>query len=187
MHKHLLSCCKALSKRPLQQGQSTLKYQKVPKQALPKGLNIATKLIYQDHIPIYTVAGSEVQKMNVEVKAVLTKWLTDNPIVEALIRKRGDFFDMMEDRLICEGYAENDHLYNLDNDITFEDFSKKVTEEDFRIENYMKSFRPASVDPERLFSLCRYSKNYLQNRMTAENHARNVFITKNTQFLPRSV
>ena len=53
--------------------------------------------------------------------------------------------------------------------IPFEDFSKKVTEEDFRIENYIKRFRPASVDPERMFSLCRYSKNYLQNRMTAEN------------------
>ena len=94
---------------------------------------------------------------------------------------------MMKDRLIYEGYAENEHLYNLDNDITFEDFSKKVTEEDFRIENYMKSFRPTSVDPECLFSLCRYSKNYLQNRMTAENYARKVFITKNTQFLPHSV
>ena len=128
-----------------------------------------------------------VQKMNIEVKAVLTKWLTDNPIVEALIRKRGDFCDMMKDRLIYEENAEIEHLYNLDNDITFEDFSKKVTEEDFRIENNMKSFRPATVDPERLFSLCRYSKNYLQNRMTAENHARNVFITKNTQFLPHSM
>ena len=102
---------------------------------------------------------SRVQKMNVEVKAVLTKWLTDNPIVEALIRKRGDFYDMMKDRLIYERYAENEHLYNLDNDITFEDFSKKVTEEDFRIENYMKSFRPAIIDPERLFFLCRNSKN----------------------------
>ena len=98
--------------------------------------------------------------MNVEVKAVLTKWLTDNPIVETLIKKRGDFHDMMEDWLIYEGYAENELLYNLDNDITFEDFSKEVTEKDFRIENYMKSFRPARVDPERLFSLCRYSKNF---------------------------
>ena len=130
---------------------------------------------------------SRVQKLNVEVKAVLTKWLTDNPIVEALIRKRGNFFDMMKDRLIYEGYAENEHLYNLDNEITFEDFSEKVTETDCRVENYMKSFQPASVDPERLFSLCRISKNFLQNLMTAENHARIVFITKNTLFFPHSV
>ena len=130
---------------------------------------------------------SRVQKMNVEVKAVLTNWLTDNLIVEALIRKRGDLYDMMKDRLIYEGYAKYEHLYSLDNDITFEDFSDKVTGEDFRIETYMKSFRPASVDPERLFSLCRYSKNYSQNRMTAGNHALNVFITKHTQFLPHSV
>ena len=102
---------------------------------------------------------SRVQKMNVEIKAVLTKWLIDNLIVEALISKRGDFHDMMKDQLIYEGYAEKERLYNLDNDITFEDFSNKVTGEDFRIETYMKSFRPASVDPERLFSLCRYSKN----------------------------
>ena len=54
MHNHLLTCGKAPSKLPLQQGQSTLKNQKVPKQALPKGLDIAT--IYQDHIPIYTLA-----------------------------------------------------------------------------------------------------------------------------------
>ena len=99
----------------------------------------------------------------------------------------GDFYDMLKDRLMYEGYAENQHLYNLDNDITFEDFSNKVTGEDFRIETYMKSFRPASVAPERLFSLCRYSKNYLQNRMTAENHASIVSITKNTQLLPHSV
>ena len=59
MHEHLLTCGKPPSKRPLQQGQSTLKYQKIPKQALPKGLDIATKLFYQDHIPIYTVARSE--------------------------------------------------------------------------------------------------------------------------------
>ena len=72
--------------------------------------------------------------MNVEVKAVLTNWLTDNLIVEALIRKRGYLYDMMKDRLIYEGYAKNERLYNLDNDITFEDFSDKVTGEDFRIE-----------------------------------------------------
>ena len=41
-----------------------------------------------------------VQKMNVEVKAVLTNWLTDNHFVEALIRKRVDFYDMMKDQLI---------------------------------------------------------------------------------------
>ena len=55
--------------------------------------------------------------------------------------------------------------------------------DDFRVEDYMKSFRQASVDPECLFSLRKYSKNNVQNRMTAEHHARNVFITKNAEFL----
>ena len=53
----------------------------------------------------------------------------------------------------------------------------------FIIEDYLKSFRPASVDPERLFSLCRFSKDYLQCRLTAEHHSRNVFINKNERFL----
>ena len=44
---------------------------------------------------------------------------------------------------------------------------------------FMKNFRPGSVDPERLVSLGRLSKNYLQNRLSAENHSRNVFLNKN--------
>ena len=48
-------------------------------------------------------------------KDVLKKWLTDNSIVAT-------------------------HLYNLQNDIAFEDFSKKVSEDDFRVEDNMKSF-----------------------------------------------
>ena len=66
----------------------------------------------------------------------------------------------------------------------FMTFSKRLPDENFYIENYMKSFRPVSVDPERLFSLCRYSRNYLQCRMTVENHSRNVFISKNKSFMP---
>ena len=49
------------------------------------------------------------------------------------------------------------------------DFSKRLLDENFYIENYTKSFRPVSKDPERMFSLCRYSRNYLQCRMTVEN------------------
>ena len=100
------------------------------------------------------------------------------------MKKRGDLYNLMRDRMIYEESVENEHLYNLQNNISFEDFSKRVSEDDFRVEDYIKSFRPASVDPERPFSLCGYSKIYLQNRMTAEHHARNVFNTKNAEFLP---
>ena len=48
---------------------------------------------------------------------------------------------------------------------------------------FLENFRPSSVDPERLFSLCRLSRNYLQNRLSPENHSRNVFLNKNKRFL----
>ena len=42
----------------------------------------------------------------------------------------------------------------------------------------MKNFRLDSIDPERLFSLVRLSKNYLQNRLSAENYSGIVFLNK---------
>ena len=82
-----------------------------------------------------------------------------------------------------EANAQNDHGYNLGTEITLADFERRICADDFRVEAYMITFKPASVDPERLFSLCRYSKNYLQCRMTAAHHARNVFLKKNEKFL----
>ena len=49
----------------------------------------------------------------------------------------------------------------------------------FDIMAAMTNFKPASVDPERLFSYGRISKNYLQNRLSLANHDRNVFLSKN--------
>ena len=126
---------------------------------------------------------SKMRNMPQGVKDVFTKWIDGNKILQAVLQKQGDFYEFVKERLIYEECNENDHAYNIDNEVSFEDFSRRVSENDFHIEDYIKSFRPASVDPERLFSLCRYSKNYLQCRLTAEHHSRNVFINKNERFL----
>ena len=126
---------------------------------------------------------SKMQNMPQSIKDVFKKWIDNNVIWEAVSKKKGDFYELVKERLIYEETNENDHAYNMDNEVSFEDFSRRVSEQDFIIEDYLKSFRPASVDPERLFSLCRFSKNYLQCRLTAEHHSRNVFINKNERFL----
>ena len=91
---------------------------------------------------------------------------------------------MVKEQLVFQEDNENDQAYNLVVDVSFHDFSKRLLDENFYIENYVKSFRPVSVDPVRLFSLRRYSRNNLQCRMTVENYRRNVIFTKNKSFLP---
>ena len=96
--------------------------------------------------------------MSPSVKAVFEKWIDGDSILEAVLKRRGVFYDEVKERLLHNEATDVDHTYNMESDISFADFSRKVTDDDFHIEDYMKSFRPASVDPERLFSLCRYSK-----------------------------
>ena len=126
---------------------------------------------------------ARVRNLSIDAQLVLDKWLNRNDIVEALLKKRGSFFDKVKEKFIYEENAQNDHGYNLGTEITLADFERRKCADDFRVEAYMITFKPASVDPERLFSLCRYSKNYLQCRMTAAHHARNVFLKKNEKFL----
>ena len=61
----------------------------------------------------------------------------------------------------------------------FTEFVEQSMSDDFDIFSYMQSFKPTSCDPECLFSLCRLTKNYLQNRLTPVNRSRNVFLNKN--------
>ena len=72
----------------------------------------------------------------------------------------------------------DDHIYNQDANLTFEDFEIEVEENSFGIKKYMKNFQRTSADVERMFSLGRISKNFLQNRLLGENHSRNVFLDK---------
>ena len=60
-----------------------------------------------------------------------------------------------------------DHQYSVGNSIpSYTKFSVASDSETFIVVDFMKNFRPGSVDPERLFSLGRLSKNYLQNRLS---------------------
>ena len=59
MQKHFIACSKTTSKRSVENDQWNLRFQKVSKVSLPKGLDVATKLVYQDHIPMAIVAKSE--------------------------------------------------------------------------------------------------------------------------------
>ena len=94
--------------------------------------------------------------MSQAVRDVFQKWIDGNEIVEAIIRKCGSLYDMVKEQLVYEEDNENYHAYNLDADVSFQDFSKQLLDEDFCIENHMKSFRLVSVDLERLCLLCRY-------------------------------
>ena len=97
--------------------------------------------------------------LNSPIRTVLGKWIDNNPVITALINKSGSFFETIRKFAVepesATQVASNDH----------------------------QNFRPSSVDPERLFSLCRLSRNYLQNRLSPENHSRNVFLNKNKRFL----
>ena len=57
MRKHLIACSKNI-KRPADGNQQLLFFPKASRLSLPKGLDVATKLIYEDQIPIMTVAKS---------------------------------------------------------------------------------------------------------------------------------
>ena len=66
--------------------------------------------------------------------------------------------------------------------ISFADFSQETEASKLEVRSYMKNFCPTPVDTERLFSVSRISKNYLQGRLTPENH-RNVYLRKNEHLL----
>ena len=66
--------------------------------------------------------------------------------------------------------------------LTLEEFIVQDAEDnapDFDPIPHLKNLKPCSVEPERLFSNCRLSQNFLQYRLLPENLARNVFLSKN--------
>ena len=83
--------------------------------------------------------------MSQDVRDVFQKWIDGNEIFEAIIHKCGSFYDMVKVQLVYEKDNEIDHAYNLDADVSFHDFSKRLLDKNFYIESYMKSFRPVSV------------------------------------------
>ena len=88
-----------------------------------------------------------------------------------------------ETSVLSNQQPSEDHVYVGSEILSFQDFNSRVEKDAFDFMEFLENFRPASVDPERLFSFCRSSKNFLQNRLSPENQSRNVFLNKNKQFL----
>ena len=122
------------------------------------------------------------------IRTVLGKWIDNNPVITALINKSGSFFETIRKFAVepesATQVASNDHQYvAVEEGLSFAEFNNNCQLDEFDIFAFLENFRPSSVDPERLFSLCRLSRNYLQNRLSPENHSRNVFLNKNKRFL----
>ena len=58
--------------------------------------------------------------------------------------------------------------------------SRRSDDSEIIVSKEVINLKPASVDPERLFSFGRVSRSYLQTQMKPEIHNRNVFLKKNT-------
>ena len=126
--------------------------------------------------------------LNSPIRTVLGKWIDNNPVITALINKSGSFFETIRKFAVepesATQVASNDHQYvAVEESLSFAEFNNNCQLDEFDIFAFLENFRPSSVDPERLFSLCRLSRNYLQNRLSPENHSRNVFLNKNKRFL----
>ena len=158
--------------------------------ALIMATNGATTGLYKHEKPVHTAKTvilflrSKMRNMSQAVRDVFQKWIDGNEVVEAIIQKCESIYDMVKEQLVYEEEFENDQACNLDADVSFHDFSKRLLDENFYTENYLTRFCPVSVHPERLLSLCRLSCNYFQCRMTVENHSCNVFISKDKSFMP---
>ena len=117
------------------------------------------------------------------ISDVLSKWVDSNAIVNAIINNNGGFFDKVRQialsLTLSNQQPSEDHVYVGSKILSIQDFNSRVEKDVFNIMEFLETFRPASVDPERLFSFCRLSKNFLQNRLSPENHSRIVFLNKN--------
>ena len=128
---------------------------------------------------LHHVAGKD-EALGFAIESVLGKWLNQNSVVNAIVNGHGEFYDKMKSLSEITPIADNqDHGYSVQPTLDFDAFNLDDDKQSFDIDVAMKSFRPTSADPERLFSLTRISRNFLQNRMLPENQARNAFLNKN--------
>ena len=100
------------------------------------------------------------------------------PLATVILFRNGPFYEFVKQT--CRPEPEQITTVISGQDLENQlNHSESNEESDFDILPYLTNFKPSSVDAERLFSLGRLSKNYLQSRMSPQTHERNVFIAKN--------
>ena len=120
------------------------------------------------------------------------KHLSSNPVATGILFRNGPFYEFVKQTCLPEPeqittvFSGHDYTPSEVMSLsTFKDLENQLNhsesneESDFDILPYLTNFKPSTVDAERLFSLGRLSKNYLQRRMSPQIHERNVFIAKN--------
>ena len=148
-------------------------------------VNLGVKVInFLNHVARQDPAVSQ------PINAVLNKWLSSNPVYNAIIHKTGPFYELVQNCALSNTETaqlpSSDHEYTTGSgSISFSAFVDRVNKDQFNILEFLLNYRPTSSDPERLFSLCRLSRNFLQCRMLPETLARNVFLNKNSHFLKK--
>lgn len=124
--------------------------------------------------------------MSSVIRDVTGKWIENNSIANALLYQRGDFYQFAKRALttpISHQQPSDEHGYVSSGRISYKEWKSEPSRNNFDIIGRLPNFKPCSVDVERLFSLGRLSKNYLQNRLSADNHNRNVFLSKNSSLI----
>ena len=117
------------------------------------------------------------------ISTVFNKWIITNPIAHAIMYNEGTFYDYIKRKKTGIDVDPSDHVYTPQRR-SYKDIKRNsVTADNFCLFTAIDSFVPGSVDPERLFSWGRLSKNWLQAQLSPENHSRNVFLNKNTRFV----
>ena len=128
--------------------------------------------------------------LNSPIKCILKKHIDGNPIVNAILYKHGEFNDSLKAMYRLNATVQapsSDHEYNPFAPKTFSPFVAAKVVEQFDVKVMSTNFRPTSADTDRVYSLARISKNFLQNRLSTANHNRNVFLKKNISFLVQSL
>ena len=107
---------------------------------------------------LHHVAGKD-EALGFAIESVLGKWLNQNSVVNAIVNGHGEFYDKMKSLSEITPIADNqDHGYSVQPTLDFDAFNLDDDKQSFDIDVAMKSFRPTSADPERLFSLTRISR-----------------------------
>ena len=127
--------------------------------------------------------------LNSPVHDTLSKWVDNNPVVNAIFSPDNlpneftkQVYEFASSLNSTVPFSSDDHSYVPSHVLPLNEFLLTQQANNFDVRLYMKNFIPTSCDTERLFSLCRISKNFLQCRMSNEHYAKNVFLAKNNSF-----